>query len=242
MIRGAHEMKNELFAQAAEKYHDPQNPSEKQKSRLDVLASRAAASPDLLPLRPRLVWRSIAKQTANKACGCDEIPAEVLHLLPWKCKVELWRIWSKWWSSSDSEIAGRPDMWNAVNLAPVFKESVPRQFSDWRWISLCSTLQKAWMSCVLDPSASEETRLRSRRLVPGDLLLYGFRKGIQAALPTELLRNMLMHCDRWRDGGNLWVISADVKQVFDYIPHELLEDTQQLHAMFDQAMQHEQQR
>ena len=146
----------------------------------------------------------------NKACGSDEIPPIVLK----NCAPELAPILAKLFKLS-LDLSEFPEPWKIANVHPIPKKGNHNDPSNYRPISLTSTISKVFETIV---NFKLIKHLESNHLISDKQ--YGFRSGRSSGdLLSYVLHGWNEALDRH---GETHAVALDISKAFDRVSHSLL--------------------
>lgn len=149
------------------------------------------------------------RKLRRKSCGPESIPYWIFR----DCHLALTPVITYLfnWSLSEKRV---PRCFKTASVIPIPKNDKPRSVSDYRPISLVSTLSKVLERLVcskwLIPSIKEKVNSNQFAYVPGS------GKGTSVALTTIYL-HILKHLDR--KSGGVRVATVDISKAFDRLLH-----------------------
>jgi len=144
----------------------------------------------------------------NSACGPDNISPLVLKNCSYAIAPSLTIVFN-----SSLQSGTVPNSWKCANVVPIFKKGDKCQVSNYRPISLISTIDKAMERCVFDHLYP----LVEGRLHP---LQHGFCKG--RSCTTQLIQVYHQIGSVLDKGGQVDMIFLDFSKAFDCVSHPLL--------------------
>jgi hypothetical protein len=163
-------------------------------------------------ISPYVVLEMLQSIRTSAAAGPDDIPSRLLH----DCAASLSPSLSALYNLSLS-LGLVPTEWKAANVIPVFKSGKRCDVSNYRPISITSSVCKV-LEKIINKTMLEF--LKHTNQIPIDQ--HGF-------LPKRSCNTMLLYIiDQWQktldvhSGGHIHVISLDWEKAFDRIPHSRL--------------------
>ena len=153
---------------------------------------------------------SVLSIDGDKALGADDIPPNALKLLSWECLSVVHRFFQ---ARLNNKAAGKVhDAWHLIKVWCIEKICSTRSLSQWRPISLLSTLQKLYSSCL-------SQILEDQVDMPADYVL-GFTEGMQTLDVTFAVRMGFEVARVW--GLPIYMLRFDIHKAFDSICHRAL--------------------
>jgi ribonuclease HI/exonuclease III len=193
-------------------FHDAENGPAEQESRLQRLRAESKSEAHI-PIPLSLLQEHLAKGRAKckTAPGLDGTTWASLVHLPHRAVIALRAVFEARINAYDCSL-GVVRAWRDVLLHLIPKVQNPSEIGHWRPISLCSVLQKLFLSVVAAVIDFHEVL---------DPLQRGFRPGGQTMEVGEALRTLAKKCVEW--GQPLYLLKADIARAFDNICHGALE-------------------
>ena len=211
--------------QLQERFTDPMETKAVTRARLELLETWFRGLPlDRRRLNVSLthVLKALAGLSVGTAPGNDGIVPEMLKELPWMIK---WELAKAIHETVNSDKPYRTlEGWRVAILFALAKVPSPTHVDDLRLIALTSTLQKAWMSALLEaegPAPGAARRTWSDEAV----LTAGFLPRCGCGAVVFALQGLLRRAWKWKNVDKMWLLSADVEKAFDNIGHAALMHT-----------------
>ena len=178
----------------------------------ECLSHHASSSHEWIPLSMHALLDARNRMGANKAPGGDLLVHEMFTHLPWQALDAIRSAFENRLNGAPGHINSFP-AWRELLVKCIPKTRAARRPAHWRSLSLVSTFQKWYMSCVAEAIRA--------RLPPFKCDMHGFLPGKQTGEITEALRLLLQKADEW--GIPLAIVKGDVEKAFDNIEHGLLD-------------------
>ena len=194
-----------------DRFCDPANTMEAQRSRLAELISAAVSNRiDGRPGCKMEYWdflQARAKIRKTTAAGPDGVPPEVYIRLPSVTLMHIYNLFRKRMLFEDGQDSS--PYWKILEFVGIPKCKMPRTFGDLRWICKSSVLQK-WFMRSLRPALREQVQ-------PSRVHAFGFKPKSSSVMVTSLVRQILHLAHSW---DLPCVISCqDVRTAFDSMTH-----------------------
>ncbi|UYV62176.1 hypothetical protein LAZ67_1008122 [Cordylochernes scorpioides] len=157
------------------------------------------------------IGRAIRDLKNNKASGPDDIPNEIIKVLPDSYMGLLEQFYNR------ALIMGHyPTIWTKSIIHPIFKSGDKDNPSNYRGIALISNLSKLFTT-ILRSRLNEW--VERRNVIPENQA--GFRRGRSCADLIFTLTTLIQLSLR-KKRGKLYVFFVDLRKAFDTVPHSLL--------------------
>jgi hypothetical protein len=190
-----------------------------QRSRLAEIRERAVSEPDLsLPLWCLLEARARASAQPT-APGHDAICWGYLSALPVDVVSRFQSCFER--RLNDLRNFSEVPEWSKIIVRLIPKDGDIQDLANWRPISLSTTIEKWFQSCVMC--------LLDSRASPLSEGAVGFSKGHQSMEISEGLRGLLQKCKQW--SLPCTIAKADIRKAFDHIDHDVLVQCLRHHAV-----------
>lgn len=162
------------------------------------------------------VQQAIRKMKNRKACGPDDIPAELWKSLKENGEVWLTNLFNNILSSEEM-----PDAWRKSTLIPFYKNKGDvRECENFRGIKLTSHTLKIWERVIC-------TRLTSIISLTENQFGFTAKKGTMDAIHAVRL---VMEKAK-ENGQNLWMVFIDLEKAFDRVPRTLIWQALRFHRV-----------
>ncbi|UYV77476.1 K02A2.6-like [Cordylochernes scorpioides] len=157
------------------------------------------------------IGREIRDLKNNKASGPDDIPNEIIKVLPDSYMGLLEQFYNR------ALIMGHyPTIWTKSIIHPIFKSGDKDNPSNYRGIALISNLSKLFTT-ILRSRLNEW--VERRNVIPENQA--GFRRG-RSSVDLIFTLTTLIQLSLRKKRGKLYVFFVDLRKAFDAVPHSLL--------------------
>ncbi|UYV75015.1 hypothetical protein LAZ67_12002100 [Cordylochernes scorpioides] len=157
------------------------------------------------------IGRAIRDLKNNKASGPDDIPNEIIKVLPDSYMGLLEQFYNR------ALIMGHyPTIWTKSIIHPIFKSGDKDNPSNYRGIALISNLSKL-LTTILRSRLNEW--VERRNVIPENQA--GFRMG-RSCVDLIFTLTTLIQLSLRKKRGKLYVFFVDLRKAFDTVPHSLL--------------------
>ncbi|UYV73991.1 hypothetical protein LAZ67_11001742 [Cordylochernes scorpioides] len=157
------------------------------------------------------IGRAIRDLKNNKASGPDDIPNEIIKVLPDSYTGLLEQFYNR------ALIMGHyPTIWTKSIIHPIFKSGDKDNPSNYRGIALISNLSKLFTTILR--SRLNEWVVR-KNVIPENQA--GFRRG-RSCVDLIFTLTTLIQLSLRKKRGKLYVFFVDLRKAFDTVPHSLL--------------------
>ncbi|UYV74309.1 hypothetical protein LAZ67_11002975 [Cordylochernes scorpioides] len=157
------------------------------------------------------IGRAIRDLKNNKASGPDDIPNEIIKVLPDSYMGLLEQFYNR------ALIMGHyPTIWTKSIIHPIFKSGDKDNPSNYRGIALISNLSKLFTT-ILRSRLNEW--VERRNVIPENQA--GFRRG-RSCVDLIFTLTTLIQLSLRKKRGKLYVFIVDLRKAFDTVPHSLL--------------------
>ena len=174
------------------------------------LAKKGDTSPMMQAYSKELYYEHVRKLPTHKAPGPDEVPNEVLRLMPHEfheCLADLMR--------HIGNTGHTPNSWKTSNTILLYKKGDPRIVKNHRPIALARTVYKLWTSMVttmMSDYAEDRGMLHSSQ--------EGFRRHRNTERQLQVLVGLLE--DAKLSKQDIWVLYIDFTNAFGSVDHPRL--------------------
>ena len=146
-----------------------------------------------------------------KEAGYDGCTAEVWKAIPFITVVHVWALFQ---DRASLKACDESPFLRILMFAGIPKTRFVTRFSDLRWIAKTPVLQK-WYMRSLRPQYLREVST-------SPVHSYGFKIGFRTEDIGQLIKELLVNHDRWRDHPSLFVGSQDLATAFDKMQHAVV--------------------
>ncbi|UYV72353.1 hypothetical protein LAZ67_9002758, partial [Cordylochernes scorpioides] len=212
LFKGATKIQGEITVQEwHEFYCELMSIEEKEKIR-NIEVRISPSDPILDPeITSEEIGRAIRDLKNNKASGPDDIPNEIIKVLPDSYMGLLEQFYNR------ALIMGHyPTIWTKSIIHPIFKSGDKDNPSNYRGIALISNFSKLFTT-ILRSRLNEW--VERRNVIPENQA--GFRRG-RSCVDLIFTLTSLIQLSLRKKRGKLYVFFVDLRKAFDTVPHSLL--------------------
>lgn len=157
------------------------------------------------------VLQGCAMIPSGKGLGVDQLPGELIRLLPF---IALYNVWKQFSDRFANLKELGPVDWKLLELAGIPKEASANYWNDFRWVGKISLMQKWFMRSVKP--------IYTQQFVSSPVFSSGFKKRACPDMVFGALRQLLVTAGDF--GRPLILLSGDIKAAFDELPNEIVYD------------------
>ena len=201
--------------------HNPEKLTEEKEARIKLVQRLreklidkipfGAANGEVIPTFTEFL-DAVASSPMGSGVGNDNVPAEAWLLLPWSIKFQIYLILRRLLGGAEFH---HPPSWATLSLVGIPKSANSSWWSEYRWISLCPTLQKVFFRVLIRKGHQQRKRF------PKYVTCCGFRQNRAVSLIVDHAAAVLRFSKEMK-GLPAYLLSLDVKWAFDNLTLETM--------------------
>ncbi|UYV70306.1 hypothetical protein LAZ67_7002481 [Cordylochernes scorpioides] len=212
LFKGATKIQGEITVQEWHEFYCELMSIEEKEKICNIEVRISPSDPILDPeITSEEIGRAIRDLKNNKASGPDDIPNEIIKILPDSYMGLLEQFYNR------ALIMGHyPTIWTKSIIHPIFKSGDKDNPSNYRGIALISNFSKLFTT-ILRSRLNEW--VERRNVIPENQA--GFRRG-RSCVDLIFTLTSLIQLSLRKKRGKLYVFFVDLRKAFDTVPHSLL--------------------
>ncbi|UYV63537.1 hypothetical protein LAZ67_2004572 [Cordylochernes scorpioides] len=212
LFKGATKIQGEITVQEWHEFYCELMSIEEKEKICNIEVRISPSDPILDPeITSEEIGRAIRDLKNNKASGPDDIPNEIIKVLPDSYMGLLEQFYNR------ALIMGHyPTIWTKSIIHPIFKSGDKDNPSNYRGIALISNFSKLFTT-ILRSRLNEW--VERRNVIPENQA--GFRRG-RSCVDLIFTLTSLIQLSLRKKRGKLYVFFVDLRKAFDTVPHSLL--------------------
>ncbi|UYV78723.1 hypothetical protein LAZ67_16002554 [Cordylochernes scorpioides] len=212
LFKGATKIQGEITVQEWHEFYCELMSIEEKEKICNIEVRISPSDPILDPeITSEEIGRAIRYLKNNKASGPDDIPNEIIKVLPDSYMGLLEQFYNR------ALIMGHyPTIWTKSIIHPIFKSGDKDNPSNYRGIALISNFSKLFTT-ILRSRLNEW--VERRNVIPENQA--GFRRG-RSCVDLIFTLTSLIQLSLRKKRGKLYVFFVDLRKAFDTVPHSLL--------------------
>ncbi|UYV60127.1 hypothetical protein LAZ67_1000053 [Cordylochernes scorpioides] len=212
LFKGATKIQGEITVQEWHEFYCELMSTEEKEKICNIEVRISPSDPILDPeITSEEIGRAIRDLKNNKASGPDDIPNEIIKVLPDSYMGLLEQFYNR------ALIMGHyPTIWTKSIIHPIFKSGDKDNPSNYRGIALISNFSKLFTT-ILRSRLNEW--VERRNVIPENQA--GFRRG-RSCVDLIFTLTSLIQLSLRKKRGKLYVFFVDLRKAFDTVPHSLL--------------------
>ncbi|UYV84087.1 hypothetical protein LAZ67_X001133 [Cordylochernes scorpioides] len=212
LFKGATKIQGEITVQEWHEFYCELMSIEEKENICNIEVRISPSDPILDPeITSEEIGRAIRDLKNNKASGPDDIPNEIIKILPDSYMGLLEQFYNR------ALIMGHyPTIWTKSIIHPIFKSGDKDNPSNYRGIALISNFSKLFTT-ILRSRLNEW--VERRNVIPENQA--GFRRG-RSCVDLIFTLTSLIQLSLRKKRGKLYVFFVDLRKAFDTVPHSLL--------------------
>ncbi|UYV74237.1 hypothetical protein LAZ67_11002572 [Cordylochernes scorpioides] len=212
LFKGATKIQGEITVQEWHEFYCELMSIEEKEKICNIEVRISPSDPILDPeITSEEIGRAIRDLKNNKASGPDDIPNEIIKVLPDSYMGLLEQFYNR------ALIMGHyPTIWTKSIIHPIFKSGDKDNPSNYRGIALISNFSKLFTT-ILRSRLNEW--VERRNVIPENQA--GFRRG-RSCVDLIFTLTSLIQLSLRKKRGKLYVFFVDLRKEFDTVPHSLL--------------------
>ncbi|UYV82798.1 hypothetical protein LAZ67_22000907, partial [Cordylochernes scorpioides] len=212
LFKGATKIQGEITVQEWHEFYCELMSIEEKEKICNIEVRISPSDPILDPeITSEEIGRAIRDLKNNKASGPDDIPNEIIKILP-----DSYMGLSEQFYNRALIMGHYPTIWTKSIIHPIFKSGDKDNPSNYRGIALISNFSKLFTT-ILRSRLNEW--VERRNVIPENQA--GFRRG-RSCVDLIFTLTSLIQLSLRKKRGKLYVFFVDLRKAFDTVPHSLL--------------------